>query len=345
MSVISLRPKKRTVCAGDALDQALNWFVVLASGEVTTQERQDFTRWLEADPAHRQYWEAVRGFQSALQGMPAQAAGQALRGNTRAARPRISRRHVLGLVGATALGALCHGGRHELIALAAHHRTGVGERRELTLPDGSRMVMDTDSAVDIRFEDGLRRVALRRGAIMIETAHDPVWRAQPFVVDTAQGRVRALGTHFIVRQLRPDDFFGGGGLSKVEVMEGAVRISPRHGVDGGLVLEAGRQAVFDAAAVAEIAALDPNGQAWIQGMLVVRDRPLGELVAELARYRRGLLSVDEDVAAIRITGVFPLDGSDRILEALELAFPIRVERHTRYWINLAAAPEKNSTQP
>ncbi|MBP0597151.1 FecR domain-containing protein [Herbaspirillum sp. LeCh32-8] len=330
--------------AGDALDQALNWFVVLSSGEVTRQEREDFAHWLQADAGHRQYWEVVSGFQSALQGIPAQAAGQALRHAARKS-ARISRRHVLGLLGVAAIGALCYDRRGEWGVLMADQRTAVGEQRELTLPDGSRVVMDTDTALDIRFDDRRRRVVLKRGAVMIETAHADAWREQPFVVDTAQGRVRALGTRFVVRQARPPGWFGRGGLTRVEVMEGAVRICPQDGVDEGFVLPAGKQALFDGAGVAQVEALDPNGQAWAQGMLVVRDRPLGELVAELARYRPGVLSVDERAAAIRITGVFPLDDSERILGALERAFPIRVERHTRYWVNLAAAPEKKSTQP
>lgn len=329
---------------GDALDQALHWFVVLASGEVSARERAGFERWLAADPTHRQYWQSVQGFQSALQGVPPQAAGQALR-QASPRRARLGRRHALALIGLSAVAALAWDRRTDVLALAADHVTAVGEQRELRLADGSRVVMDTDTALDVRFDGRRRRLQLRRGAVMVETGHGAQWDGQPFVVDTAQGRVRALGTRFVVRQERAPGWFGHGGLTRVEVMEGAVRICPQDGYEEGFVLPAGQQALCDGAGVGQVAALDPNGQAWAQGMLVVRDRPLGELVAELARYRRGVLSVDEDAAAIRITGVFPLDDGERILGALAQAFPIRIERRTRYWVRLAAAPEKKPARP
>lgn len=331
--------------AGDAMDQALHWFVVLSSGEVSAQEQSDFDRWLAADPSHSRHWASVLAFQSALRNVPEPAAGQALRSAAVPAKARLSRRRVLAITGATTLAVLCFGGRKELAVLSAGLRTGVGEQREAMLPDGSRMVMDTDSAVDIRFEEGMRRVVLLRGAIMLETAHADAWRDQPVVVDTSQGRVQALGTRFVVRRAKEEGLLDSQGLSRVEVLQGAVRVRP-HGVSGeGFTLTAGQQADFDLDRVSDVAQLDPNAQAWIDGMLVVRDRPLAEVAQELARYRHGVVRVDDDVADIRVTGVFPLGDSDRVLAALERAFPVRAERRTRYWISLTRAPEKKSAQP
>lgn len=347
LSAATPRPDAADGVTGDALDQALQWFVILASGEVTPAQRQAFATWLVANPAHARQWEAVSRFQGMLQGMPSQAAGQALRG--RGARGprgpvRTSRRQVLALLLVAGTGALCYDRRHAYLALTADQRSAIGERRELVLPDGSRLVLDSDSAVDIRFADGLRRLVLRRGAIMVETAHLAGWAEQPFYVDTAQGRVQALGTRFVVRQ-EASPGWRQAGRSRVEVMAGAVRITPARNAAGSALVGQGQQAVFDDVIVGAVAALDPNAQAWTQGMLIARERPLGDLLAELGRYRPGLLQVDDAVAQIPVNGVFPLEDTDRVLAALEHAFPIRIQRHTRYWTRVVAAAQKKSGQP
>ncbi|WZB74169.1 FecR domain-containing protein [Achromobacter insuavis] len=65
------------------------------------------------------------------------------------------------------------------------------------LPDGSRVWLNTASAFNRDFQPGLRRLHLVAGEILIETGTD---KDRPFVVDTAEGRLRALGTRFTVRQ-------------------------------------------------------------------------------------------------------------------------------------------------
>jgi transmembrane sensor len=323
-------------------DQALDWFVTLSSGEVSDRERSDFERWLQ-DPEHRRSWLSIETFQRTLQDMPAGLAGKALRNARRpaAASSLISRRRLLGVAGAVALGALLFERRDDLFELTADVRTATGEQRTMTLADGSKMVLDSATAVDIRFDGVARRVVLRSGAVMVETAHRPEWVARPFIVDTGQGSVQALGTRFTVRALQQDGWFSSG-RAQVAVFEGEVDIRPRQAAAAALRLKSGTQASFDADRVNIPEALGDNAEAWTQGMLVARNRPLGDFVEELRRYRSGVLRCDDAAAAIRITGVFPLDDTDRILDALAHAFPLDVRRHTRYWTSIAAkdAPPK-----
>lgn len=338
-------PLQPALTCGDdiAQEEALNWFVTLASGEVSADEHTDFERWLAAAPSHRQAWDGLRGFQKILQGMPGSVAGTTLRHAV--ARPnRIGRRQALGVLGALALGAVVYARRADLLQLAADERTAVGQQRSLQLPDGSRLVLDTASAVDIRFDGRVRRLILRRGAIMIDTAHAAQWREQAFIVETAHGSVRALGTSFSVRQL-PGRWWGSAGQVSVVVTQGAVRITPAHDVNGSLELAAGSQVRFDADQVAVPQPLNPYAQAWADGLLIVRDQPLGEFVSELGRYRPGLLDCDDGAAQLKVTGVFPLDDSERILNALEHGLPLKVRRHTSYWVTLAADKKRISAKP
>ncbi|MFL9925155.1 FecR domain-containing protein [Herbaspirillum lusitanum] len=314
---------------GDALDAALNWFVTLSSGEVSAQERREFEQWL-AQPGNQQHWGLIEQFQHALRGVPGPVAGQALR-KTR--QPVMSRRMALGVLGGIAAGALLYTQRDSLLEMNADQRTATGEQKTITLADGTQVMLDTHTALDIRFDGQQRRIILRRGAIMIETAHQPGWADQPFIVQTTQGEVRALGTRFTVREEDPSRSANRRVL--VAVMEGAVEISPGARANSAR-LKAGQQTGFSASRIDAPAPLDLNAQAWAQGMLVARSRTLGDFLQELGRYRPGILNCDGEVAEMRVTGVFPLDDTDRILNALAQAFPLRIKRRTRYWVNVAA---------
>jgi transmembrane sensor len=339
-----LQPASVSPCGDDiAKEEALNWFVTLSSGEVSADEHAGFERWLAAAASHRQAWEGLRGFQEILQGMHGSVAGTALRHAT--IKPnRIGRRQALGVLGALALGAVFYARRADLLELVADERTAVGQQRTLQLPDGSRLVLDTASAVDIRFDGRVRRLILRRGAIMIDTAHSAQWREQAFIVETAHGSVRALGTSFTVRQL-PGRWWGRAGQVSVVVTQGAVRITPAHDVNASLVLAAGSQVRFDADSVAAPQPLDPYAQAWADGLLIVRDQALGDFISELGRYRPGLLDCDDAAAHLRVSGVFPLDDSERILNTLEHGLPLKVHHHTSYWVTLAADAKRISAKP
>lgn len=102
---------------------------------------------------------------------------------------------------------------------------------------------------------------------------------------------------------------------------------------GGQPLLVGQQARFTGA-WRSVAALDRNVGAWVDGMLVASQMRLADFLAELGRYRHGQLGCSERVADLRISGSYPLDDSERILQMLEVALPVRVRRFTRYWVTV-----------
>ena len=67
---------------------------------------------------------------------------------------------------------------------------------------------------------------------------------------------------------------------------------------------------------------------------MVVDMPLRALLAELGRYRRGLLACSDAVAGLRVSGTFPLADTDRALSVITEAFPLRQRRLTDYWVTL-----------
>jgi len=113
----------------------------------------------------------------------------------------------------------------------------------------------------------------------------------------------------------------------VSVLEDAVLVSRAGSVDGQIRVQAGerlRLSPSQETPAVETAVVGVG--AWATGQLVVWDRPLGEVVAELARYRRGWLVCDPAVAQLRISGVLPIDDTDQALDALQDSFPVQIER-------------------
>lgn len=309
-------PAQRT-----AIREAAHWYAQLASGTATPDEQAQWQHWYDSDPLHRQAWQRMQAVSSSLGGLPQRLASSTLLGAGR------NRRQVLyGLAMLMGGGALATLGwrsdlRHQLTAT---HRTAVGERRAIHLADGSQVLLDTDSALDVQFDAQQRLLVLHRGQLSITTASDP--SARPLMVDTRFGRVLALGTRFTVSV---DDQ-----ASEVAVLDKAVQLSAGPGQRQRL--EAGQRAAYGPAGIGSVRANDASAGAWQDGSLIAINQPLGEFIAQLSRYRPGILQCDPSVAALKISGAFPVTDTDLALAALQGAFPLNVHRRTRYWVTVTA---------
>jgi transmembrane sensor len=145
-------------------------------------------------------------------------------------------------------------------------------------------------------------------------------------VETGEGTVQALGTRFVVRQES--------GFSRAAVFEGTVRVTA---LDTGrqAFLQPGQTVRFTRDAIAEPVTTDESVAAWTDGVIVADKMRLDEFIAELGRYRSGRLACDPAVADMRVSGVFPLNDTDRALAALTDSLPVRIETRTRYWVTVA----------
>lgn len=317
------------------LQQAAEWYARLRDGRAGARVRTDWQRWLHAAEEHQRAWQYVedisRGFEPLRDVPDPRQTADALRAADERLRSR--RRTFAGLAGLAALagsgllGALVWRenllpGR--LMAWAADHRTGIGEQREIALADGTRIWLNTASAIDVDFDASERRIRLVTGESFIATARDA---SRPFLVDTVQGRLRALGTRFNVRL---ED-----GETRLAVFEGAVEI--RTSASGATrIVPAGQQARFTEDRISFFAAADIAREAWTRGTLAADDIPLREVVRELRRYRRGHLGIADEVADLRVYGNFPIQDTDRVLAMLATALPIRIEQPMPWWTSVEA---------
>lgn len=309
------------------VQQAIAWMVRLQSGDADGDTWKRCRTWREQHPTHEQAWQQLEALNHRIQGLPAKLAHATLQ-NSADQRRKIDRRMALKSIAlCIGVGTLAMAGRHVLPwqQMLADYGTVIGERKRIMLADGTSIHLNTDTALDIRFDDRQRLVALRRGEVMISTAPDPATNYRPFIVETAEGRSHALGTRFLVRQ-EPD-------ATLVSVFESAVEATPQQ-APLPTRIDAGQQLRFTERQVGVLQPADPDMAAWTEGAIVAKRMRLDDFTRELDRHRRGKLSCDPAVASLQISGVFPLDDPERILAALESTLPIKVERHTSYWITL-----------
>lgn len=316
-------PSPSIPIARSILAAAAHWHVELQGGSADPAALQ---AWRDASAEHERAWELLQrmdGQLAALQPALALPALQAAQQRRRAAA------RILALLVAAGGGiALGQGGLQSgpWQALTASLRTAPGQRRHVTLADGGRLEVNTDSALNVAYSATQRRIRLHHGEIMITTAPD----ARPFLVDTPHGVIRALGTRFGVRC----DADG----SVVSVFEHAVEVRCAARPDAVRRLEAGQQLRFSATGADSVQTTQAHQDSWLRGMLVAADWPLHRLVAELARYRRGRLVCDAGVARRPVTGTYRLDDIDAVLESLCASHGLQVTYFTRYWATVAARP-------
>jgi transmembrane sensor len=303
-----------------AIGAAARWYARLRSGIASDSDLAAWNDWLAGDPAHRQAWQRMVDVSEQMASVPGSLASPALRGADRSRRQVL--RSVLVLASAGSLGWL--GLRSETSSnLFADFRTAVGERREFRLADGSTLLLNTDTSVNLRFDGRQRVLELLRGEIQVTTAVDALKR--PFKVLTHHAEVLALGTRFLVRS----NGQGGG----VAVLEKAVEVRSA----GSMVrLEAGQSLDFDGHSLGAVRRNDASVGAWQQGSIIAINRPLSELLADLSRYRTGVLRCDPSIAQLKVSGAFPIDDTDLALAALESGFSLRITRYSRYWVDVSA---------
>ncbi len=305
-----------------AIHAAADWYARLRGEPATPTLEQAWRDWLAADVAHRQAWQRVEAVCGEFKRVPGELVLPAL-GKPSNRRSVLRSLALLGVLGGSGLLAYRQAPWAEW---RSDYRTATGERRRIELADGSQLTLNTRSAVDVRFSADQRLIELHAGEILIRTQRDPHTPARPFMVHTEHGRIQALGTQFAVRI--------DAGQTTVSVLEKTVEVRPQLRPDLIQRVTAGQQLSFSASDSAPLHALEIGAGSWASGHLVVVERPLAEVLAELSRYRSGYLGCDPAVATLKISGAFPLDDSEQTLAALSESFPLRVERFTPYWIRL-----------
>ena len=314
------------------LEEAMDWLMRLNDAPTDAALIAAWDDWLQASEAHTEAWARICRTWAALGEMPAAAPEPAVPViGTVPNRPksmqgwRLSRRS-LGLAAATLMSAAVVA---VLVApalqmrLEADFRTGAGETQVVTLLDGSKVTLAPETALAEDFDSGARHVRLISGEAFFEVERDT---ARPFVVAAPDASVRVLGTAFSVRDT--------GHGTRVELAHGAIALTPETPVDGTeLTLEPGDVVNVERAdGKTERSQVDPADIAlWRTGKLAVTDQPLGDVVALIQRQHSGwIVTPENDIAALRVTGLYDLSDPDKALMALVAPFGLQVRKASPY---------------
>lgn len=291
-------------------DQAIEWLVLLHSGKASEADRAAFRAWREQSVDHAL---AADEAETIWQGLG--VVGNDARSKDGARRRATTRRALLGSAGLMLVGAAAY--RTGLLgpAIFADYSTGTGEQRAEILPDGTTVRLNAKTALSVDFTAGKRSLVLHHGQATFIVAHDA---ARPFVVAAANGWTQAIGTVFDV-DMRPAEIV-------VTVVEGTVAVSTDDGSGERIMASADHQVRYAAGHIAKASTVDAESEtAWRRGKLIFNGKPLGDVIAEIRRYRGGeIVILNDRLRALKVTGVFDLSDPDAILQTIEATLPVRV---------------------
>ncbi|HVJ01225.1 MAG TPA: FecR domain-containing protein [Sphingomonas sp.] len=297
--------------------EAAAWVARLQSPARTEASEAALRTWLLADPEHEAAFERANEIWSIL---PGAAASSGFAAAPQRHRP-LREQRVLALA-ASILLLLGVGALWWMLRAPDAYLARPGEQTVATLDDGSRIALNTDTRVEVRYAPDVRRIRLDRGEAFFEVAPN---RVRPFIVEAGDKQIRALGTSFAVRYMREGVV--------VTLVTGKVSVSDLRAGGRGeaikptlltpgerLTAGRGRPATIDRPAIDTVTS-------WRRGQAVFSDTPLAAAVAEMNRYGgTHILIEDPRLASMRVSGVFATNDTAEFAQAVAALHGLRVVR-------------------
>ena len=299
--------------------EAARWLVRHRAGPLTERDKTEFEAWLATSPRHLGAYTRARAASAYIDRFVMLAGGKSFASKNTADLRHPSRRWLIAASAAALLiasmaGWLARGKQGEA------YRTQVGELREVALSDGSNLRLNTDSQMIVHFDHARREVRLERGETMFDVAKDVT---RPFIVEVAEVSVKAIGTSFSIRR--------DGGDVEVLVTQGMVEVT-RPGISDNSASRriAARERLIVTKAGASIETLPPEKEerllAWRAGVVSFDGEPLSDAIAEINRYNRRHIILDDPLLASRpIVGIFRTTDVESFVSAVAPAFGADVQ--------------------
>ncbi|WP_168208256.1 FecR domain-containing protein [Agrobacterium sp. T29] len=296
--------------------EAVAWFTRM-NGKPTRSERRDFAAWLDATEDHRQSYGRISAIWSTLGSDTAQQDTR-IQFALSAALDRIEdhrRKRKLSGVASSVIGCLALFAAgfwlwleqpHLLQNMQADFISDRRERRDIMLSDGSKIFMDADTALKVSISANERRIHLLRGNAYFEVAHSTV----PFKVKARSGEATVLGTEFEIATKNDSEV-------TVTLAKGSIAVWVERG--DNVILKPGESVDYGLNGLSKPHAVDlEEVLAWRNGRLIFTNARLGDVLAEIGRYREGRLVVlGQSLAEHRVSGNIALDDPEKALAAMQ----------------------------
>ncbi|AQR61484.1 hypothetical protein BZG35_07330 [Brevundimonas sp. LM2] len=308
------RPRPRTAEA---------WLARLGRPSVTPRELAAFVAWLDEDPAHLDSYQTLKALVADTRSLKSAFTAELAAIPARAQRRRRARGWTwappaLGAVAAAAAAVVLlpslWTAMSDPLAGAQVISTAVGEIRDVTLSDGSRVTLDTDTRIRVKMSASARRLQLEAGQAYFAVAHDA---DRPFEVALADRAVVVTGTRFTTSLIQ--------GRAHVALLDGSITLEPRGAEGGPARLAPGQAMRFTAGRPLQPQPrFDPTTAAdWRARRRIYLDVPLSDVLADLSRYTtQNLVVADPAVARMRVTAVVPLEGPGSVVASIDRLLPV-----------------------
>lgn len=304
--------------------EAARWLAALHSGEVDPRREAEFIEWQSQTPEHARCIAQLNeklGFiqASALRDLSTNQLQRAL------SVPSSRRQFLRGTLAVSTI-AIAAGLFTRLgstgFSWPGDLYTGIGERNNFELADGSNLTLNAASRVTPHFAERQRALQLHTGELVLDVKDEP----QPFLIEVSGARIQASRRRLLLRHEA--------GGCYVVALEDDLQLQTAKGWE---TLGKGRWARMGPSKVWQTGVAPGGDTLWLRGLMEADARPLREVINALRPYRQGVMELSSAVADLRISGLLPLDDSDHALAMLTSIAPIKVTRLTDLWIRIDKA--------
>jgi transmembrane sensor len=312
--------------------EARAWARRLKLEQPTTADAEAFKRWRAQSPVHAHAWAQAGSDWRDLQqialayqaSQPSAAARTPAQMRRRHGSVQLGRRLFLGsalsVTGAAAFAAIVHppmGLWPSWSELHADYRTGTGEQRDIALPGGMQLSLNTQTSVSMPAAPDMRRLVLLTGEAVFENRGEKAGEnVNEKRIELTAGAGRVYFNNGVVELRCIDD------RVRVRCLDGEMEVQHPLNSLTGVALQAGQQISYSRDTLSAASRFNAKTvSAWRQGMVEFDDTPLPEAVAEINRYRPGwVVLMNDRLAGRRISGRFRIAALDEAVTQIQALF-------------------------
>lgn len=309
------------------LEELILWSVKLRSGTASVEDAQRFTQWCSQDPAHEAAWQKLHAMEQTLNDIPADAT-QLITQTIALADTQLGsmngRRNTLkplAISAITLIGLAMLINQYGPWQQRLHYATSMGQRAQFILADGTQLMLNTDSSVEVHYSLWKRQIVLNHGEVYIETGHDKeaIFGRRAFWVNSSQVNLEAIGTRFSVHQQAT--------ATQLYVAEGIVAMHIGQQLSARAYAHESYRMQGSASMPLKVNIQHTDPMAWVDGVIVAKQMRLDVLITELLRYQALPLHYEAEVGDLMVSGVFQLnraDAAEHALQVIAQTLPVRI---------------------
>ncbi|OUY06773.1 FecR family protein [Acinetobacter populi] len=291
--------------------QAAEWLIEIHANTLSEAQQQQFEQWKNQSPQHQQAWQHAQQLQQYLSALPEEMSEKIF--DEKPHQQLLNKFLWIFAVSAT-LAATAYYGQQQ--AWLADYRTAYGTQKNILLEDGTRIMLNSKTAIDIDYTATKRTIKLHYGEIFIQTGKDITTPKRPFWVLSSHGSIQALGTQFNVEQQQQQ--------TSVAVIEHATRIENNAGQI--YQLDAGKQTQFTSEYINQPQPFNTLHLAWHHHLIVANRMPLSEFTQQIEKNYGIKVNIHHGLEPLLISGTYPSNDLQSLFNSLAQAYNLKIEQ-------------------